>query len=273
MQLENKRIVIVGGAMGCGAAAVRGFVAEGASVASLDIDDDKGVAVVDQANAAGPGKALYLHCDATDRAAVKDAFAAAVGSMGGVDALLVPAGVNSHLSAEEVTDEDWDHLIDTNLRGTFVTNQEILPYLIENGGGRILNFGSGAAFRHYKFAPHYAASKGAVVAWTRSIAYAWGKHGITANVVSPSMAGTQMYEKAHGTDSDTDDFAEHLAELFPDGFPLGSRRFPPTDEKLRPDYGNPDTDMVPVLVFMVGDGARFLTAAVIPIDGGATPSR
>ena len=144
---------------------------------------------------------------------------------------------------------------------------------MRNGGGRILNFGSGAAFRPYRFAPHYAASKGAVVAWTRSIAYAWGKHSITANVVNPSMAGTLMYEKAHGSNDDVDDFAEHLAELFPDGFPLGSRRYPPTDEKLRPDYGNPDTDLAPVLIFLVSGAARFITAQLIAVDGGATPLR
>jgi 2-hydroxycyclohexanecarboxyl-CoA dehydrogenase len=273
MQLEHKRIVVVGGALGCGAAAVRAFVAEGASVAVLDIRDPEGESVVSDANAKGPGRAIYLHCDAAVRTSVKEAFASAAKGLDGIDALLMPAGVNLHCAAESIDDDEWNRLIDNNLRSTFVTNQEIFPYLVENGGGRILNFGSGAAFRPYQFAAHYAASKGAVVAWTRSIAYAWGKHGITANVVNPSMSGTQMYEQAHGSKDDVDDFAEHLAELFPGGFPLGARRFPPTDEKLRPDYGNADTDLGPVLVFLVGDGARFITAQVIPVDGGGTPIR
>jgi NAD(P)-dependent dehydrogenase (short-subunit alcohol dehydrogenase family) len=273
MQLEHKRIVVVGGALGCGAAAVRAFVAEGASVAVLDIRDPEGESAVSDANAKGPGRALYLHCDAAVRTSVKEAFASAAKGLDGIDALLMPAGVNLHCAAESIDDDEWNRLIDNNLRSTFVTNQEIFPYLVENGGGRILNFGSGAAFRPYQFAAHYAASKGAVVAWTRSIAYAWGKHGITANVVNPSMSGTQMYEQAHGSKDDVDDFAEHLAELFPGGFPLGARRFPPTDEKLRPDYGNADTDLGPVLVFLVGDGARFITAQVIPVDGGGTPVR
>jgi NAD(P)-dependent dehydrogenase (short-subunit alcohol dehydrogenase family) len=273
VQLQHKRIVVVGGALGCGAAAVRAFVREGASVASLDIRDAEGESVVSDANAEGPGTALFLHCDASVRTSVQEAFASAATTLGGLDALLMPAGVNLHTVPESIDDDAWGWIIANNLRSTFVTNQEIFPYLVANGGGRIINFGSGAAFRPYPDAPHYAASKGAVVAWTRSIAYAWGKHNITANVVNPSMAGTQMYNQAHAPLGGVTSYDEHLARLFPAGFPLGARRFPTTDEVLGPDYGDPDSDLGPVLVFLVGDGSRFITAQVIPVDGGANPVR
>jgi 2-hydroxycyclohexanecarboxyl-CoA dehydrogenase len=273
VQLGHKRIVVVGGALGCGAAAVRAFVAEGASVASLDIRDAEGESVVSDANAIGPGRALFLHCDASVRTSVQEAFASAANTLGGFDALLMPAGVNLHALPESIDDDAWDSMIDNNLRSTFVTNQEIFPYLVANGGGRIINFGSAAAFRPYPDAVHYAASKGGVVAWTRSIAYAWGKHNITANVVNPSIAGTQMQTQAHAPLEAIASYDQHLAYLYPNGFPLGARRFPPTDEDLGPDYGNADSDLGPVLVFLVGDGARFITAQVIPVDGGANPIR
>ena len=96
MQLADRRIVVVGGALGCGAAAVRAFVAEGASVASLDLRDDEGKSVVRDATAKGPGQAIFLHCDAASRDSVHEAFASAAERMGGIDTLLMPAGVNLH---------------------------------------------------------------------------------------------------------------------------------------------------------------------------------
>lgn len=268
------RIVVVGGANGCGAAAVRAFVAEGADVVSLDVRDDDGRSVVDGANRTGPGRASYLHCDASIRADVREAFASAAGNLGGVDALLVPAAIQQHVEPELIDDDGWHRMIANDLRLVFVTNQEIFPHLVANGGGRILNFGSGAALIPYPDAAHYAAAKGGVLAWTRSIAHAWGRHNITANVVNASMAGTLMFDTEHKRLTDEDDpFGEHMEGVFPAGFPLGSRRFPPTDDDLTEDYGDPDTDLAPVLVFLVGEGARFITAQVISIDGGATPAR
>ena len=216
-----------------------------------------------------------IACDASVRASVKEAFASAAGTLGGFDALVMSVGVQHHVEPESIGDNDWDRMINNNLRSVFLTNQEILPYLVDNGGGRILNFGSGSAVRPYPDSAHYAASKGGVIAWTRSIAYAWGKHNITANVVNPSMARTLMFDEAHDrrTGMGQDVFDQHMQDLYPAGFPLGSRRFPPTDEDLPGHYGDPDSDLAPVLVFLVGDGARFITAQIISVDGGATPAR
>jgi NAD(P)-dependent dehydrogenase (short-subunit alcohol dehydrogenase family) len=270
MQLQGKRIVVVGGAFGCGAAAVRAFAAEGATVASLDIRDAEGESVVAAANGKGAGKASYFHCDASVRASVKEAFASAAGTLGGIDALVVTVGVFKQLPPESIDDEEWDRVMNVNLRSVFLTNQEVLPYLVNNGGGRIINFGSGAGLRQYPDAVHYAASKGGVIAWTRSLAYAWGKHNITANVVNPAVARTlQFSEAAERAGAGQEDVAARLESIFP----LGSRRFPPTDEDLPLGFGDPDSDLAPVLVFLVGDGARFITAQIIAVDGGLTPAR
>lgn len=272
MQLQNKRIAVVGGANGIGAAVVRAYVAEGAAVAAFDIRDADGESAVRTANQKGPGEAHYFHCDASVRSEVKEAFAAAAGVLGGFDALVVTAGVMGKvLPPESIDDDEFDRLMRINIRSVYVTNQEIFPYLVENGGGRIINFGSGSGLREYPAAVHYSASKGAVISWTRSLAFAWGKHNITANVVNPAIAGTLMFTESAQEQSTANQ--ETTADKLSSLFPLGKRRFPPTEEELPMGFGNADTDLAPVLVFLVGDGARFLTAQIFAVDGGLTPSR
>jgi NAD(P)-dependent dehydrogenase (short-subunit alcohol dehydrogenase family) len=280
MQLERFRIAVVGGGNGCGAAAVRAFVREGASVASFDIRDADGEAVVAEANGKGSGKASYFHIDISDRASVNEAFAAGARTLGGYDALVMTAAISLHAAPEDTTDAQISQHLDINVRGTILVNQEIFPYLVNNGGGRIINFASGAGIRHYEAGPLYAATKGAIIAWTRSIAYSWGKHNITANVVNPGIAGGLMTAKAfeamgYGPGQETDAY-KATGMPFQDMFPLGKRRFPPhPEDKDLPEFygGDADADLAPVLVFLVGEGARFITAQMIPVDGGMDPTR
>jgi NAD(P)-dependent dehydrogenase (short-subunit alcohol dehydrogenase family) len=272
VQLQDRRIVVVGGANGIGAAVVRAFVAEGARVAAMDVRDSDGESVVRGANGRGPGEAHYFHCDASDRSMVKEAFASAASVLGGFDALVNTVGATFKMTTpESIDDDEFDRIMNINMKTVFLTNQEIFPYLVANGGGRIINFGSGAALREYPYAVHYSASKGAVVSWTRSLAFAWGKHNITANVVNPAIAGTLMFGEAAEQQASTGE--RTTAERLESMFPLGQRRFPPTDEDLPVGFGDADSDLAPVLVFLVGDGARFITAQIIPIDGGLTPGR
>jgi NAD(P)-dependent dehydrogenase (short-subunit alcohol dehydrogenase family) len=280
MQLEGKRIAVIGGGNGCGAAVVRAYVREGAHVASFDIIDDDGQAVVADANSnsTGGGKAEYFHVDISQRSSVKEAFAAGAASLGGYDILVMTAGVSTHIPPEDHTDADWNHVIDINLKGTFLTNQEIFPYLVQNGGGRIINFASGAGVRAYPTGAVYAASKGGIIAWTRSIAYAWGQHNITANTVNPGIQGGLMSKKTFER-MGIDDMVEGFKAMgmgFENMFPLGQRRFPssPEDKNLPQYYGgDADLDLAPVLVYLASDGARFLTAQMLGVDGGMDPTR
>jgi NAD(P)-dependent dehydrogenase (short-subunit alcohol dehydrogenase family) len=259
MQLDGKRIIVTGGAQGIGASAVRAFTREGAAVASLDVLDGAGREAAAAAGRQGPGAAHFRHCDVSSREEVRDAFGASVDDLGGLDALVHAAGVERASPAELTTDQEWDLIMDVNLRGTFLTNQEAFPYLRDAGGGRILNFGSGAAMVPYVGGAHYSASKAGVASWTRTIAHEWGRHGITANALAPAM-WTPMY-------------SDHRARLTAEGridahdaqmaamIPMGGR------------LGDPDADLAPVLVFLLGDGARFITAQIIPVDGGMVPVR
>ncbi len=120
-RLENKRIIVTGGANGVAEATVRAFAREGASVISLDIQDDKGKAVAKSATEAGPGKVTYMHCDITKQDDVNLAFEEAVAQLGGLDALAAIAGTEAIKAAEDLTGPDVDAMINVHLKHTVFT--------------------------------------------------------------------------------------------------------------------------------------------------------
>lgn len=258
MDLTARRVIVTGGASGIAASAVRGLVAAGAHVASIDVSADLGEQVVAEANAAGPGSASFHVASVSDRPAMTAAVEAAVARLAGLDALIHAAGVQQYKPAEELDDADWDRVVGINARGTMIANQLAFPHLKANGGGRIVNFASAAGMIGLNGCAHYAASKGAVLAWTRTIAQEWGKYGIAANVVAPGM-WTAMYQKTRDGMA-PDQLAIHDA---------GMARMIPLGGKL----GDPDADMTPVLLFLVSDGARFINGQTLPVDGGMVLAR
>jgi len=154
--------------------------------------------------------------------------------------------------ADAVTDEVWSYALDVNARGTMYTNQAAFPHLRVGGGG-IVNFASSTGVHGMVDGGHYAASKGAVLAWARSIAKEWGRHGIRANAVTPVIS-TPMY-KTYRARLAPEALAEHDAEI--------ARRIP-----LGGKFGDPDIDMAPVIVFLVSDASRFITGQTLAVDGG-----
>ena len=258
MDLTGKRVIVTGGASGIAASAVRGLVAAGAAVASIDVSADAGRQVAAEANAVGPGTASFHEASVGDRAAMASAVDAAIVQLGGLDALIHAAGIQQYKPAETLDDADWDRVVGINARGTMIANQLVFPHLKANGGGRIVNFASAAGMTGLPGCAHYAASKGAVLAWTRTLAQEWGPHGIAVNAVAPGM-WTAMYDKTRGG-LNREQLAAHdamMARLVP----LGGR------------LGDPDTDMTPVLLFLVSDAARFITGQTLPVDGGMVLAR
>ncbi len=248
MQLRDKRIIVTGGASGIAAAAVRAYAREGARVASLDINDEAG-----RRTAAEAGSAVtYFHCDVTRRQEVFDVFAQAVAHLGGLDVLANAAGLEGRTPAEDITDEEWDRLFNVNVKGTLYCNQAAFQYLKDHGG-RIINFGSGAAIRGQAGSAHYSASKGAVMAWTRAVAQEWAKYNITVNAVVPAI-WTPMYEAFRAHLSEQERMMHDMAMQYV--VPLGGR------------LGDADRDMAPVMVFLASDAPRFMTGQAIAVDGG-----
>jgi NAD(P)-dependent dehydrogenase (short-subunit alcohol dehydrogenase family) len=243
MQLEGKRVIVTGGAHGMGAGTVRAFVAEGASVAVLDIKDALAQSVVDAANAEGPGKARYFHCDIVKRMEVDSAFEEATSWLGGLDVLANVAGVQRKKRPEQFTDSDLEFLFGVNLFGTIFTNQAAFPHLKENGGA-ILNIGSDGGLVAMPGIAAYSASKGAVMAWTRTIAGEWGTHRIRANCIVPAI-------KTPMTDSGGEEGRSVYSTV-----PLGG------------ELGDVMQDFAPVMVFMASEGSRFITGQLISVNGG-----
>jgi NAD(P)-dependent dehydrogenase (short-subunit alcohol dehydrogenase family) len=246
--LRSCRALVTGGANGIGAATVRAFVLEGARVVSVDIDDERGGKVAAEAGEA----ASFLHCDCRDRGEVDRVFAAAAGALGGLDVVVNTAGIEAAMAAEEITDEEWDRVFDIHAKGTLYTNQAAFRHLRE-GGGRIINFGSGAGVRGQRGSAHYSAAKAAVMGWTRTVAQEWGRYGITVNAVVPA-AWTGQYED-HRARMSPEDLAAHDA-MMQRTVPLGGR------------LGDADRDIAPVVVFLASEASHFMTGQTVSVDGG-----
>ena len=253
MLLENRRIIVTGGANGIAAAGVLAFAREGARVASLDIDDAPGEKVAAEAGAA----VAYHHCDVSNRAEVQEVFARCANELGGLDVLVNAAGIEAACPAEDIPDGDWDRIFDVHVKGTLYTNQAAFPYLRDGGGrgggGRIINFGSAAGIRGQRGSAHYSAAKGAIMAWTRTVAGEWAQYGITVNSFVPAI-WTPMYEGFRSRLS-AEQLAVHDAQMR-GTVPLGGK------------LGDPDLDAAPVLVFLASEMSRFVTGQAVPVDGG-----
>lgn len=248
MLLQGKRAIVTGGASGIGAATVRAYVAAGARVVALDVDETQGRSVAAGAGAA----AVFMRCDVAERGQVAAAFARAVAHLGGLDIMANVAGIERRTPAEDIGDEEWDDIFRVNVKGTVYTNQAAFRAM-RDGGGRIINFGSGAGIRGQAGSAHYSASKGAVMAWTRTVAQEWAKFRITVNSVVPAI-WTPMYDAYRARMGDQERVIHDMAMQHV--IPLGGR------------LGDPDADAGPVMVFLASDMSRFITGQCIAVDGG-----
>lgn len=247
MKLENKRIIVTGGSSGMGAGAVKVFAKEGAKVVSIDINEPN-----DQNKVEGVS---YLKGNVADQAGIKEVFAEAVKTLGGLDALFNIAGINHFIPTMDLTSEELDAVFGVNIKGVIFCCQAAYPYLKENGGS-IVNFGSQASFNPGPDSSHYAASKAAVESFTYKIALEWGPNKIRANTIWPS-AWTPLFEKTvlNGA-TVTPELKAQVQEGMKQAFPLGY-------------LGDPEEDIAPVLVFLASDDSRYVTAQTLPVNGGS----
>ena len=241
--LEGRRILVTGAATGIGAAAVRVLHTAGAELA----------ATYHRTSPADDAPAVtWLQCDVRDADSVDSAFGRAVQELGGLDVLVNAAGLWQPGVPGAITSDEIDFLLATNVRATVLTNQAAHRAMRENGG-QIINFGSAEAVMGSPIAAVYAATKGAVQAWTRSAAKAWGADRVTVNALAPAVQtpGADRLREFLGPD-----VAPYIDQQMKLSIPLGGQ------------LGDPTDDLGPVLVFLAGTGARFITGQLIPVDGG-----
>lgn len=257
MQLEGYKIIVTGGTKGIGAGVVRGYVREGAQVVFCGTNDERGKASEAEANAqqGATGHATYIRCDISEKDQVEAFFAEALGILGGLDVLANIAGVEKSLPAEAFQKEDIDFLMGVNFNGTVWTNQAAYRAFKEAGvEGAIINYASDTGMTGAPNMGVYAASKGAVLAWTRTIASEWGSaSNVRCNCVAPAIK-TPMYEGYLASMSEE----ERAAYL------MGLKQMFPIDG----DMGEVDRDLVPVMVFLASRSARYINGQCIPVNGG-----
>ena len=253
MQLEGKRILVTGGAQGIGAAIVKAYAAEGATVHSYDINDEGGKKTAEEATATGPGSATYSTLDITDGAATEALFQTAADTLGGIDVLVNIAGLQRSAMAEDIADDLFDSIYRVNVLGTIHTNQSAYRIMKSAGTGAIINFGSMSGFTGELSNSIYGSSKGAVHTWTRTVAREWGPSGIRVNAVLPYV-NTPMFDKYTNSLGPTE-LAAYQEQLRKD-IPLGGT------------FGNAEKDLAPVLVFLASDASQFITGQLLPVDGG-----
>jgi NAD(P)-dependent dehydrogenase (short-subunit alcohol dehydrogenase family) len=242
--------LVTGGATGIGAATVELLATEGTDVVCAGIDAAAAEELATKLDRNGvPGTVRPMHVDVRDRDSVRTLFAQLDEAGIVVDQLVNCAGLNRRERAADVLDESWETVVDVNLRGTFEVSRAVATRLIAAGTpGRIVTITSMLAHYGAPGFTSYAASKGGVLAMTRSLAVEWAPHGIRVNAVSPGYIATPL-----------------AASL------LVSGRF--ADEiRARTPMGRVGSveDVAPVIRFLLDDASRFVTGQVIPVDGGIT---
>jgi 2-hydroxycyclohexanecarboxyl-CoA dehydrogenase len=250
-RFQDKTAIVTGGGGGIGGATCRRFAREGARVAVFDMNLDAAETVAAQIRADG-GQAQAFRCDITDRAAVDAAVAAAQERFGPIDVLVNNAGWDVFKPFTKTEPAQWDKLIAINLTGALHMHHAVLPGMAARKAGRIVNIASDAARVGSSGEAVYAACKGGLVAFSKTIAREHARHGITVNVVCPGPTDTALfadYKQGAGN-------PEKLMEAFTRSIPLGR-------------IGQPD-DLPGAIVFFASDDAAFVTGQVLSVSGGLT---
>jgi 2-hydroxycyclohexanecarboxyl-CoA dehydrogenase len=194
--MTNRVALITGAAAGIGAAIAHRLARAGMAIGVLDINVGDAAKVADEIKAAG-GKAIPLQASIADRAQVNAAVAQLRQAFGPITVLVNNAGITGFVPFEEMTDQLWDRMMEVNLKGTFIVTQVVIPDMKAGKWGRIVNISSSSAQTGSATMTHYSASKGGVIAFTKSIAQEFGVHGITCNTIPPRFVmGTVMSEKS-----------------------------------------------------------------------------
>ncbi|VXB46647.1 Uncharacterized oxidoreductase YxbG [Microbacterium sp. 8M] len=249
MRLQNKNAIVTGGAGGIGRATSLAFAAEGASVAVVDLNADAAEAVAEEIRAAG-GTAIAIGADVSSEADIERVVSAAVDAFGGIDVVFNNAGIIRRTTAVETTVEEWDRVFGVNVRAIFLMCKHVVPIMAANGGGSIVNTGSGWGLKGGGQAISYCASKGAVVNMTRALAIDHGPQGIRVNSVNPGDVNTGMLrDEARQLGQDQAGFLAEAAER-----PLNR-------------MGEPE-EIAAAVVWLASDESSYVTGSALVVDGG-----
>jgi NAD(P)-dependent dehydrogenase (short-subunit alcohol dehydrogenase family) len=243
--LSGRVALVTGTSRGLGQYLARALARAGADIAMTSRSAESLRPFQQEIEALGR-RTFTTSLDVRDHASIQAAVAAVEGAFGRIDILVNNAGCNVRKPALDVSWDDWNLVLDTNLRGTFFTAQAVAAGMIQRGYGRIINIGSVTCVAGYAGLAPYGASRGGVKQLTMSLADDWGRHGVTVNCLAPGWFKTAQNQVLY----QSPEWVSYLCDRIP---------------LKRP--GNPDDLDAPV-VFLASEGSRYVTGQTLLVDGG-----
>ena len=244
--LSGKVAVVTGGNGGIGFGMARGLAEAGSAVVVAGRNAEKSARAVKELQALG-AKAVAMEVDVADEASVIALVKGTAGELGRLDILVNNAGTNIRKAPQDLTLDEWHHVMDTNLTSAFLLSKAAYPHMKRAGGGKIINIGSMMSIFGVRFSPAYAPSKGGIVQLTKVLATAWAIDNIQVNAVLPGWIDTEL---TRGARQQIEGLHDSVLRRTPAG-----------------RWGVME-DMAGVAVFLAGPGSDFVTGTAIPVDGG-----
>ncbi len=248
-RLQDQVAWVSGASSGMGEAIARLFAREGACVALIDRQGDKGRAIANEIRTEG-GRSAFIECDVRDESAVRSSVEQTVREFGGLHTIVNCAGVVQVKQLHELDVADWDRLMDVNVKSIFLSVKHGIPYLKKNARGYVVNIGSVGSFVGQGSTPAYTASKGAVLQLSKSIALDYAADGVRCNCVCPGITDTPMFREHMNKTQDPEAAIEARLRRVPIGVAL-----------------TPDDIAKSVLYFSCEESAG-ITGTSLIIDGG-----
>lgn len=242
MRLKDKVALVTGGARGIGKETALLFAKEGAKVVICDFDAQAGEAAAKELGEFT--EALFFKVDVTNRADVQAMVDGTIAKFGRIDVLVNNAGITADAFLTKMTEEQWDRVISVNLKGVFNCTQAVASIMMEQGSGSIINASSVVGVYGNVGQTNYAATKGGVIAMTKSWAKELGKKGIRTNAVAPGFIITDMTAKV----------PQKVLDLMKEKTPLGRWGYP--------------ADIANAYLFLASDESSFVNGVVLQVDGG-----
>lgn len=250
MRLRDKVVLITGSGSGIGKATALLFAREGAAVVVNDLIEEKGQETVREIRESG-GQAVFVQADVTDSASVKAMTEMVISQFGRVDVLFNNAGVSGVGAIHEVDEDAWDRVIRINIRGVFLPSRHILPYMMERKQGTIINMSSCIAEIGLARRASYSATKGAVLALTKSMQVDYAPYNIRVNALLPGTILTPFVENYLRTSYDDPEQAIQSIK----------------SRQLSGELGRPE-DVAKAALFLASDESNFMMGSPLYVDGG-----
>jgi len=250
-RLQDRVAIVTGSARGIGLAIASGFVGEGAIVVGVDVQETLGQAAAAELSSEG-GRMAFIRGDVSREDDVRSVVGSVLEQHGRIDILVNNAAVQVEALAADVRVEDFHRIVDVNLLGCVLFCREVLPSMVARQSGVIVNMSSVNAFSADPLLPVYGATKAAIIGYTKSVAVAYGPHGIRANAICPGDVDTELNRAFFEAHPDPAAFRARVEREYP------VRRIASTEEIAR------------IAVFLASDDATFVNGTEVIVDGGIT---